>query len=205
MRALVAPLLAALVLAPACEKEKDAPPPKVLGSEEDPTPATAIGVYPDDFRCESVAALPDVGRAVGATVTLEASGFTPPFGTPPSCNYAAVAGAEPAKPTKTDAAAGSRDAGAPAAAVWSFDLDCRQLALRDAGKLMADYAKHPEAVAVQVGKSGVDHRDTVLLFVDDDTPCYARVIGPGRQARIALAKLVAAGLTPTTAPTRVLR
>lgn len=194
MRPLLVTTLIALAAA-GCEKEKEAPEPKVLGSEDEPVPATAIGVYPDDFRCDSVAPLPRVAEAVGTTVTLEPSGFTAPFGTPDSCNYVGPAPAPASRP----------DAGPTPTPNWSFDIDCRQLALRDAGKLMADYAKHPEAVPVRVGKSGIDHRDTVLLFVDDDTPCYVRVVGPDRAKREALATLIASGLTPETAPTRVIR
>jgi hypothetical protein len=176
-----------------CERD-EGEPAKVIGDDPEPGPVTGIGVFPDDFRCETVAPLPRVAEAVGVTVTLEPSGFKPPFGTPASCNY--VAAAPPPATT---------DAGTAAPGTWSFDVDCRQLALRDAGRLMAEYASHPEAIPVRVGKSGIDHRDVVLLFVDDDTPCYARVIGPSQRAREALATLIAAGLDPSTAPTRVIR
>jgi hypothetical protein len=43
----------------------------------------------------------------------------------------------------------------------------------------------------------------VLLFLDDDAPCYVRVIGPGADRRLALARLVAGRLERRTAPGKV--
>jgi hypothetical protein len=83
---------------------------------------------------------------------------------------------------------------------WSYDIDCRDRALRDAESLMARYQDAPGATEVEVGRRGLDHNNAALLFIDDDAPCYVRVLGPDAEQRLALARLVAAGLTPKNAP-----
>lgn len=182
---------AALSLA-ACKKAtEEKPAPKVLAADDQTVPA-AIGVYPSDFSCESVAPLPDVIAAVGQTVTLKRQAFEPQFGTPGACEYHG----EEEKPAE------GIDAGPYPS--WSFDIDCRTLGLKSGERLMATYAKDETSIPVRVGKSGIDHRDTVLLFIDDDSPCSVRVLGLGREKRQALAELVAENLTPTNAPSRVI-
>ena len=42
--------------------------------------------------------------------------------------------------------------------------------------------------------------DQGLIFIDDDTPCYVRVVGPSAAQRLALAKLISANLTLERAP-----
>jgi hypothetical protein len=59
----------------------------------------------------------------------------------------------------------------------------------------------PEAATdVQVGSKGLDHHGQGLLFIDDDAPCYVRVVGPDSARRLALAQLVAKNLTFANAP-----
>jgi hypothetical protein len=38
------------------------------------------------------------------------------------------------------------------------------------------------------------------LFIDDDAPCYVRVVGPEADRRMALARHLVSALTPATAP-----
>ena len=83
---------------------------------------------------------------------------------------------------------------------WSVDFDCRERALDDAEDLMVQYATGRDAGAVRVGRSGLDHAGGGLLFIDDDAPCYVRIVGPGREQRAEIARLVADRLTPKTAP-----
>lgn len=99
--------------------------------------------------------------------------------------------------------AGSGDSApppAPAQPMWSVDFDCRATAIKDAESLMVQYAKTDGAKPVRVGKSGLDYEHAALLFIDNDSRCYARVLGPGAKNRLAIAKLVAGRLTATTAP-----
>ncbi|MFN0253182.1 MAG: hypothetical protein ACKV2T_40285, partial [Kofleriaceae bacterium] len=57
-----------------------------------------------------------------------------------------------------------------------------------------------EASAVQVGAKGLDHHGQGLLFIDDDAPCYIRVVGPDKERRLALALHIAKNLTFANAP-----
>jgi glucose dehydrogenase len=56
------------------------------------------------------------------------------------------------------------------------------------------------AVEVEVGAKGLDHHGQGLLFIDDDAPCYVRVVGPDAQRRLALARAIAKNLTFANAP-----
>ena len=53
---------------------------------------------------------------------------------------------------------------------------------------------------VEVGAKGLDHHGQGLIFIDDDAPCYVRVIGPDAANRLALAQLIAKNLTFANAP-----
>lgn len=53
---------------------------------------------------------------------------------------------------------------------------------------------------IDVGARGLDHHGQGLLFIDDDAPCYVRVVGPDGERRLALARHLAAALKPATAP-----
>lgn len=61
---------------------------------------------------------------------------------------------------------------------------------------------HPPepAVDVAVGAKGLDHHGQGLIFIDDDAPCYVRVVGKDAARRLALAQLVAKNLTFRNAP-----
>ena len=61
---------------------------------------------------------------------------------------------------------------------------------------------HPPepAVDVPVGAKGLDHHGQGLLFIDDDAPCYVRVVGKDGGRRLALAQLLARNLTFANAP-----
>ena len=59
----------------------------------------------------------------------------------------------------------------------------------------------PEIAAeVAVGAKGLDHHGQGLIFIDDDAPCYVRVVGPDAARRLELAKLIAKNLTFANAP-----
>ena len=84
---------------------------------------------------------------------------------------------------------------------WSFDLDCREGAHDDASQLMVRYADAQNAKPKRIGRSALDHNDSALLFIDDDTPCYGRVLGPGQDIRTQIAEILVPVLDPRSAPT----
>ena len=63
-----------------------------------------------------------------------------------------------------------------------------------------EYHRPGAPTEVDVGAKALDHHGQGLLFIDDDAPCYVRVVGPDSNARLALAKLIAKNLTFQNAP-----
>ncbi len=156
----------------------------ILGLDEPAPNDYLIGVRPSDFLCKSLVSAEQATELFGGRVEQVASLHTPPSGVPTSCDY--ISYAEGRSPLR-----------------WSFDLDCRPGAHSDAGHLMAQYANAQAAMPLRIGRSALDHHDSALLFIDDDTPCYGRVLGPGQKIRIRLARLLVPALTPQRAPTGI--
>lgn len=177
------PLAAAVFLAAACGKEKEPAKGRVLVEDDEPPPAQALGVLAVDFKCDSVVAPETVEAAIGKPLDPLDSGFTPPQGVAKPCQYISAIPEQPED--------------------WSWDLDCRERAMGDGARLMAEHATKPGAKAVLVGRSGLDHSGVQLIFFDDDAPCYVRVNGPGEAERLALARAIADGLTRRNAPGKV--
>jgi hypothetical protein len=170
---------------------------------------TLVGVDLDRWTCDLIATPAVISQTLGIPARGVDSTLGSAPGTPKPCNFVA-------------------EGAAPEA--WSFDFDCRDTALATAEKLFAEYlARNNELIAqfdastggkvvkddagveqhavgapveVQVGKKALDHHGQAILFIDDDTPCYARVAGPDPERRLLVAKLVAEKLTPATAPMR---
>ena len=193
------------VLVAACSSDsKSAPAPQPASGS-----VTMIGVYPEDFQCDSVAPPAQLAQVLGSQPRPIDSPIAPPPGVARACNYL------------VDGAAGTE--------AWTFDIDCRDNYKDTAAHLFDQYAKgsqemldeynaavdagHLEKVdggppikqpeparEVQVGQKALDHHGAGLLFLDDDAPCYVRVVGPDADRRLALAKLVAQNLTPARAP-----
>lgn len=174
---------AALCLPVACGKEKESAKGTVLVEDDQPAPAQTLGVLAVDFKCESVIAPETVEAAVGKPVDPFDTAFTPPQGVAKPCQYASLIPEQPEE--------------------WSWDIDCRERAMRDGAALMAEHATKPGAKAVLVGRSGLDHSSAQLIFFDDDAPCYVRVNGPGEAERLALARAIADGLNRRNAPGKV--
>jgi hypothetical protein len=198
----------------ACSRE--APAPRSEPASAAPT-GRLVGVYPERFQCDSVATSEQLTEALGGAVRPLDSSMPTPRGVPRPCNYVLQVGA-------------GVDGGAPAVEAWTFDIDCRDNALETADALFAQYrqtsaalvesyaaakeagknltadggppAKAPEAArdVEGVGARALDHHGQGLLFVDDDAPCYVRVVGPDAARRLALATLVAQNLTLERAP-----
>jgi hypothetical protein len=144
-----------------------------------------LGVDPANFECASIADEPSVAAIVGGRVEITRSVFAPPRGVTRPCIY-------------TLARFAANDAG-PEPIAWNIDLDCRKSAREDGERLLTQYATRPGAKPIRVGASGIDI-EPALVFLDDDAPCYVRVVGPERERRVALARLVAEQLTAKNAP-----
>jgi hypothetical protein len=171
-------------------------------------PRKLAGVYPENWTCDSVASLDALGQILGGTVKPIDSPISVPKGLPHPCNYE-VQAREPE--------------------YWTFDVDCRDGMKQRADALFAQYqatshelvqqydtlsdagAIKPtdsgvavvppeEAVDVAVGAKGLDHHGRGLVFIDDDAPCYVRVVGKDAARRLELAKLIAKNLTFANAP-----
>jgi hypothetical protein len=167
------------------------------------------GVYPDKFLCDSILSPEALGQTLTGTAHALDSAMSVPKGLPHPCNYEVTVSGQ--------------------AEYWTFDFDCRdgykqradalfeqyrtgstQLieqynALSDAGAVKANDAgistRAPDpAVEVNVGAKGLDHHGQGLIFIDDDAPCYVRVIGPDAGRRLDLAKAIAKNLTFANAP-----
>jgi hypothetical protein len=167
------------------------------------------GVYPDKFECSSVMSLDALGQVLGGQAHVLDSAMSVPRGLPHPCNYEVTVGSQ--------------------AEYWTFDFDCRdgykQRAdalfeqyrtgstemieqynhLADAGGIKPNDAgistKAPDPpVEVAVGAKGLDHHGQGLIFIDDDAPCYVRVIGNDATKRLDLAKAIAKNLTFANAP-----
>ena len=199
-----------LVLA-ACKNDGAADPaPK--SNELPPGKLKLAGVYPEDWKCSTVATAEDLARVLGGPARLLQQSMPVPRGVPQPCNYQVEGSDE----------------------TWTFDVDCRDDYKRRADALFEQYqttstqlvdqynaqsdagVKAPPpppgvdagvpghapsgAVTVDVGSKGLDHHGQGLLFIDDDAPCYVRVVGPDAGRRLELAKLVAKGLTFDNAP-----
>lgn len=186
-----------------CSTKKAAPPPP----EAEGPRGTLVGIDPDRWGCEVVATVAAVGEVVAGPVRQVEGSLAPPRGVPKPCNYVLEA------PTGAEA--------------WTWDLDCRKGALATAETLWKQYSDQnaalvaaasdaaeaerkddagvihtppPPAQEVAVGAKGLDHNGQAILFVDDDTPCYGRIVGPDPARRLALAQLIAKNLRPATAP-----
>jgi hypothetical protein len=167
----------------ACEREATtAARGRVLVEDERPAPIEVVGVSALDFRCDSVAPADAVTTALGAVTAVEAQ-MSPPPGVPRTCAYQST---DPAR-----------------AGLWSFDIDCREGALAAGEALMVELASKEGAQPIRIGRSGIDAAGSVLLFVDDDAPCYVRVLGPDAERRAALARIVSERPEPRTAPGKV--
>jgi hypothetical protein len=174
-----------------------------------PVPARKLaGVYPEDWRCDSVASLETLGQVLGGSVRQIESPASVPRGVPHPCNY---------------------ELAAREVELWTFDVDCRDGMKQRADALFAQYratshelvqqydtlsdagaikptdsgveVRPPEeAVEVAVGAKALDHHGRGLIFIDDDAPCYVRVVGKDAARRLELARLIAKQLTFANAP-----
>jgi hypothetical protein len=176
---------------------------------KDVEPKKLAGVYPDKFQCDSILTPDALGQVLNGSVHVLDSASSVPRGIAHPCNYEVTVNG--------------------AAEYWTFDFDCRDGAKQRADKLFEQYKSgstdmieqydaladagavkandagtsisRPEpATEVDVGAKGLDHHGQGVIFVDDDAPCYVRVIGPEAARRLALAQAIAKRLTFANAP-----
>lgn len=192
--------------APAASKDKPV----------EPETRKLSGVWPDRFKCDSIATTEELSQLLGGAVKQIDNPASVPKGVAHPCVYQ----------VGTDA---MTDAGAPVYVVWTFDFDCRPTYKRTADALFAQYRQRNadmvadydrlsdagtlptrdagpapvrpgEATEVDVGAKGLDHHGQGLIFIDDDAPCYVRIAGADGPRRLALAQLIAKNLTYDNAP-----
>ncbi len=187
-KALLGLVTSVLLLSAACGDDK--PKKKTAKKVEGQASEGFIGVHPSVFKCETLGSLGDIAKAVGGEVVMTAPMFEPPKGTPAPCDYRQLG-------TQTEVLDG---APAPAQRMWSVRFDCRDSYMPTTTKEMERLVADEGATRVNVGKWGVDHRNAALVFVDDDTPCSIRVVGPGATERLAIGNVISAKLTLKTAP-----
>ena len=176
---------------------------------KEPAPRKLAGVYADKFQCDSILKVDELGALLNGSAHALDSASSVPRGIAHPCNYEVTVDG--------------------AAQYWTFDFDCRDGVKQRADKLFEQYksgssdnieqydsladagsvkandagtsiARPEPAVEVDVGAKGLDHHGQGLIFVDDDAPCYVRVVGPGAAHRLALARAIAKKLTFANAP-----
>jgi hypothetical protein len=181
----------------------------------EPEGSKLAGVWADYFKCDSIASATELGTILGGPARQIDNPASVPKGVAQPCVY--------------EVPAGTNDAGVALSVVWTFDFDCRDNykqtadalfveytqrnadlvkqydALADAGGLKPndagiEYHRPGESSEVAVGAKGLDHHGQAILFIDDDAPCYVRVVGPDSTRRLELAKLIAKNLTFMNAP-----
>ena len=178
--------------------------------------AKLAGVWPDKFDCKSITTVEVLNPILGGTARQIDNPAPVPRGVAHPCVYEVSTGQ-------------MTDAGVAISVVYSYDFDCRDNYKKTADALFAAYTKQNaelvqefdrqadaglmkpndagieyhrpgESHEVQVGAKALDHHGQGLLFIDDDAPCYVRVVGPDATARLELAKLIAKNLTLENAP-----
>ena len=182
----------------------------------DPPPAPPrplAGVYPEKWSCDSVATLEALGQLLGGAVKQLDSTMSVPRGVPHPCTYEVQAQELEYWTFDVDCRDGMKQRADALFAQYkttSQELVQQYEAKADAGVKHSDPGvKHndagaeraPElAVEVAVGAKGLDHHGQGLIFIDDDAPCYVRVVGKDAARRLELAKLLAKNLTFANAP-----
>jgi hypothetical protein len=198
-----------LVLLAACGNGNSDP-----AKQEKPAEAHQLaGVQPDKFKCESIVPVDQLSQILGGTARQIDNTMPVPLGVPEPCNYEITtsAGAE-AWTYDFDCRDGYKQRADALFAQYSKDSAenvARYAALPDAGvktKPDPDAGPPPRApegaVEVAVGAKALDHHGQGLLFIDDDAPCYVRVVGNDPTKRLDLAKAIAKNLTFANAPMR---
>jgi hypothetical protein len=198
-----------LLFVGACETDAGTPS---TAKPEEPRTVKAAGVFPDKFECSSIMSTAALTEVLGGPTRAIDSPSSVPPGLARPCTYEVAKDPPEYWTFDFDCRDGyKKRADALFAQYQQINDDRIQEYNRvsDAGIPKAPKeAKDAAVVLVQpgasmqvdVGAKALDHNDQGLLFIDDDAPCYVRVIGPAADRRLALAKQVAKQLTFMNAP-----
>jgi hypothetical protein len=188
--------------------KSDAAAPK---EKEPETTVKTAGVFPDRFDCASILTPDAITTLLGAPTRAIDSPSSVPRGLPRPCTYE-VSGTTPEYWTYDfdcrDGYKQRADALFEQYKQYNADRITQYNKLADAGLPKEkndagqpiEYKQPGVPNEVAVGAKGLDHNDQGLIFIDDDAPCYVRVIGPDGARRLELAKAVAKNLTFENAP-----
>ncbi len=206
-RRLVIRLCVILPLA-ACSSDAAAPKDKPT---EGPVGKVA-GVFADKFDCTTIISHDTLAQVLGGNVRRLDGPIQMQRGLPKPCSYE-VSSDPPAVWTYDfdcrDGFKQRADALFTQYKQQNADRIEKYNAVADAGvpkapKGAVDAAielKQPGVASeVAVGAKALDHNDQGLLFIDDDAPCYVRVVGPDAPKRLELSKLIVKQLTYVNAP-----
>jgi hypothetical protein len=206
-----------LIALAACKGADSGEPQKKTAEPE----RKLAGIYPEYFKCDTIATTDTLASVLGAPARQIDNPASPARGTPHPCVYE-VSAAQPevwtfdfdcrdnmkvtadalfAQYTKTSgelvvAYNEASDAG-PVPGL-KVDAGTKDKTI-DAGPERVMRAPE-QATVVQVGAKALDHHGQGLLFIDDDAPCYVRIVGPDSTRRLALAQVIAKSLTFANAP-----
>jgi hypothetical protein len=185
--------------------DQDSPPASQPKPAE--APRRLAGIYPEDWKCSFVTSDDALAGVLGGPVHAIDTPVIMPRGVPHPCTY--IVDTTPQEQWTYDVYCRD-DYKTQADALFaqykadSADAVQRFHAAADAGQLKNDagivYTSPDVAAEVAIGAKGLDHHGRGLIFVDDDAPCYVRVIGIDPQKRIDLSRLVAKNLTFANAP-----
>lgn len=205
-----------LLVIAACSESTSSPDKKAPAEP----PRKLAGVYPERFQCDSVATPEALAQVLGGSVRQLDNPASVPRGIPHPCNYEVAVTPPEYWTFDFDCRDGMKQRADALFAQYtrtSKDLVDQYDVASDAGpvpgvKLVDAGPRDPDAgpepirrapehaSEVAVGARGLDHHGQGLIFIDDDAPCYVRIVGPDSARRLALAQLVAKQLTFANAP-----
>jgi hypothetical protein len=196
-----------MLLLAGCQSDAASPPKKDTDS-----PAIKLaGVWPDKFDCGSIVTTDVLTQLLGAEVRQTDTPSSIAKGNAKPCTYEVATNPPEQWIYDFDCRDGYKQR---ADALFEQYKQMTQDRIdsfnraTDAGtaKITNDAGQPIELVKpgvasdVAVGAKALDHNDQGILFIDDDAPCYVRVIGRDPAKRLELAKLVAKNLTFANAP-----
>jgi hypothetical protein len=168
------------------------------------------GVYPEQWKCDSIATPAALGGLLGGAARPVDSAAPVERGLPHPCNYEVQAREIEYWTFDVDCRDGMKQRADAlfeqykAMSREAIEQYRHVAAAPGAANKLRDGGPEPRApepaAEVAVGTKGLDHRGQGLIFIDDDAPCYVRVVGPDADRRLALAQYVVNRLTLATAP-----
>jgi hypothetical protein len=170
------------------------------------------GVYPEQWKCDSIATPAALGGLLGGAARPVDSAAPVERGLPHPCNYEVQAREIEYWTFDVDCRDGMKQRAD--ALFEQYKAMSREAIEQYRGHVAAAQGaaaskprdggpepRAPEPAAeVAVGSKGLDHRGQGLIFIDDDAPCYVRVVGKDAVRRLELARLIARNLTFASAP-----